>query len=216
MLVGSGTLITFPVLLAIGLPPVVANVSNTIGLVPGSFSGAWGYRRELAGQGRRARRPAACAVGGGVLAVALGLIVLQPRIARRLAAGRPEQPEGSLDDEREGLGPRVGTVVAGIYGGYFGAAQGILQLAILGLAFPRERLQRINAVKNVTTGSVNLVSGIVFAVVADVDWGVVALIAVGSTIGGSLSGRFGRRIPAGALRGLIVVVGIAAMVQLLT
>lgn len=226
-------------LLAVGLSPVTANVSNTIGLVPGSFSGAWGYRRELAGQRDRVVRLGFAALVGGVLgavallvlpagafeaivpafiALALVLIVLQPRISRRLAAGRPAAVDDAGDevDPREGTGTRAGMVVAGIYGGYFGAAQGILQLALLGLAFPREALQRLNAVKNVTAGGVNLVAGIVFIVVADVDWLVVGLIAVGSTLGGSLSGRYGRRIPPGVLRALIVVVGLVAMVELLT
>ena len=191
--VGSGTLITFPILLAVGYPPVTANVSNTIGLVPGSIAGAIGYREELRGQRSLALRLGVCSLAGGVtgsialltlpddlfeaivpafIAVALILIVLQPRLAKRL-------------DERGGAGrgTSAGVYVAGVYGGYFGAAQGILLLGILGLTLP-EPLQRINALKNVLAGIVNGVAGVIFVFAAHVAWLPVALIAVGATGGG--------------------------------
>jgi uncharacterized protein len=225
--VGSGTLVTFPVLLAVGYPPVVANVSNSIGLVPGSAAGAWGYRRELAGQRSRAIRLGSAsllgAIGGAVLLLELPdeafeaivpafivLALLGILFQRRLQAAVLRRSE-----RREHGGPLtwLGVFVGGIYGGYFGAAQGILLLSVLGLTLDEE-LQRLNALKNVLAGLVNFVSGVVFVLVADVAWEAAALVAVGATIGGVVGARYGRRLPAGALRAVIVVVGIAAIVLL--
>jgi uncharacterized membrane protein YfcA len=227
--VGSGTLFTFPVLLAFGYAPVTANVSNTIGLVPGSASGAFGYRRELVGQQRRLALLASFSVAGGVLGavllltlpasafkaivpvfilMALLLIVFQSRINRFL------ESRGSSRGERPGPLALAGVFAGGIYGGYFGAAQGILVLAILGLSI-EDRLQRLNALKVVMTGSVNLVSGIVFVFAAHVAWAPAGLIAGGSVLGGVLGARIGRRLSPRVLRGVIVVVGIVAIVRLL-
>jgi uncharacterized protein len=226
--VGSGTLFTFPVLLGFGYAPVVANVSNTVGLVPGSATGAFGYRRELAGQRRRVMALAVASVTGGItgavlllslpasafkaivpvfIAVALVLIVMQPRLSAWLAARRPQG--------RQVPGPlaTLGVFAGGIYGGYFGAAQGILVLAILTLSLDDD-LQRLNAVKVVLTGLVNLVSGLVFVIAAHVAWAPAALIAAGSTLGGVLGARVGRRLAPGVLRALIVVVGVVAIVRL--
>ena len=229
-LVGSGTLITFPVLLAFGYSPVTANVSNTVGLVPGSVSAAIGYRRELEGQRTHTLRFAVASVLGGItgavlllvlpaaafdaivpvfIAIALVSVAFQPRLDRLVAERRPPP-----DAHGTGLA-RVLVYVAGVYGGYFGAAQGILLLAILGLALPDD-LHRVNALKNVLAGIVNGVAAIVFILVADVAWGPAALIAAGSVLGAQLAARYGRRLPPRALRALIVVVGIAAIVQLLT
>jgi uncharacterized membrane protein YfcA len=224
--VGSGTLITFPVLLAFGYAPVTANVSNTIGLVPGSVAGAVGYRRELAGQRARAVRLGVLSVAGGIagaallltlpdeafkaivpafIVVALVLIVLQPRLSARLAHRRAHTGEG--------WPARLGVLGTGVYGGYFGAAQGIMLLGVLGVALPDD-LQRVNALKNVLAGLVNLVSGVVFVAVADVAWEAVALIAAGAVVGGHLGARHGRRLSPEVLRGAIVVVGLAAIAQL--
>jgi uncharacterized protein len=228
-LVGSGTLITFPVLLAFGYSPVTANVSNTIGLVPGSAAGAIGYRRELRGQRTRVLRFGLASLVGGItgavlllvlpqsafeaivpvfIAIALVSIVLQPRLEGAVSEHRPPP-----DADGTGL-PRAGVYLAGVYGGYFGAAQGILLLAILGLALPDD-LQRVNALKNVLAGVVNGVAAVVFIAVADVAWGPAALIAAGSVVGAQLAARYGRRLSPRALRALIVVVGVAAIVQLL-
>jgi uncharacterized membrane protein YfcA len=228
-IVGSGTLITFPVLIAFGYSPVVANVSNTIGLVPGSLSGAHGYRRELAGQGRRAVRLGAASVLGGItgavlllalpasafkaivpgfIALGLLLVVVQPRLSVLLAERRARRRSAAI-----GL-PFLGALYGiGVYGGYFGAAQGILLLAVLGLSLP-EGLQRVNALKNILAMLTNLVAGIVFMAVADVDWAVAGLIAAGSVIGGQLGATVGRRLPPPALRALIVAVGVVAIVKL--
>jgi uncharacterized membrane protein YfcA len=227
--VGSGTLITFPVLLAFGYPPVTANVSNTLGLVPGSVSGAVGYRRELAGQARRVLRLGVMSVAGGItgavlllvlpqaafkavvpvfIAAALILTLLQPRLGRWLL-------KREVDLERRGsILTGLAVYLTGVYGGYFGAAQGILLLAILGVALAQD-LQRTNALKNVLAGLVNGVAGVYFMFAAHVEWGPVAIIAVASIAGAQLGARYGRRLPPPALRGIIVAVGIFAIVRLL-
>ncbi len=226
--VGSGTLITFPVLLGVGLPPVVANVSNSLGLVPGSVTGAIGYRRELKGQGRRLVRFGGVTVVGAVvgallllvlpaeafeavvpalIVVALALVLAQPYIARKLAARNTERhPHG-------GIPLLLGVFVTAVYGGYFGAAQGVILVALMGILMD-ETLQRLNAIKNVFTALANLVSGLVFVFVADVDWLVVGLLAGGSILGGVIGARIGRRLRPFWLRAAIVVVGTVAIVQL--
>ena len=231
--VGSGTLITFPTLLAFGIPPVTANVSNTVGLVPGSLSGAIGYRRELAGQRGRLVRLGSASFLGGIagaalllilpaaafdaivpVLIALGcvLVVLQPRIsawvaARAEAQGREVHPHGNA---------WVWTLVllAGVYGGYFGAAQGVLLMAILGVGL-QETMQRNNATKNVLAMLVNGVAALVFIAVADVDWTAAGLIAVGAVIGGQLGATVGRRLPPTVLRAVIVLVGLTALTTFL-
>jgi uncharacterized protein len=227
--VGSGTLITFPVLLAFGYPPVIANVSNTIGLVPGSVSGAIGYRRELAGQWRRALRLGTMSVLGGItgavallivpssafkaivpafIVLALVLTVFQPRLRASLGERRTDR-----DHDSSPL-TLLAVYLTGVYGGYFGAAQGILLLAILGVALTQD-LQRTNALKNVLAGLVNGVAGIYFMFAAHVEWAPAGIIAASAILGAQLGARYGRRLPPSALRGLIVVVGTAAILQLL-
>lgn len=227
-LVGSGTLITFPTLLAFGVPPVSANVSNTIGLVPGSISGAIGYRRELVGQRSRVLRLLSASLVGGVLGavlllalpssafeavvpalVLLGvvLVVTGPRISRWVAR-RHEATGGLPDHGAWWVWPSI--LLAGVYGGYFGAAQGVLLMAIMGIGI-QESLQRLNGIKNILGAAVNGVSGLVFAVVAEVDWQVVLLIAAGSVVGGQVGAGVGRRLPDLWLRGIIVVVGLTAL-----
>jgi uncharacterized protein len=230
--VGSGTLITFPVLLAIGVSPVTANVSNTIGLAPGSASGAWGYRAELVGQRGRLLRLASASLIGGVVGavlllvlpssafdaivpvlIALGvvLVILGPRISARVAARA--EARGGLPEHGAGwVWPAVGG--AGVYGGYFGAAQGVLLMAILGIGVD-DTMQRHNATKNVLAGIVNAIAAVLFVVVADVDWAAAGLIAVGSVVGGQVGATVGRRLPANVLRAIIVVVGVAALVSFL-
>lgn len=229
--VGSGTLITFPTLLAFGVPPVTANVSNNVGLVPGTLSGAIGYRRELRGQrSRLVRLASASAIGGTVGAVlllwlpsaafdaivpvliALGvlLVVLGPKISRRVAA-RAEARGGLPEHGAVWVWPAVAG--AGVYGGYFGAAQGVLLMAILGIGV-EDDLQRHNATKNVLSLIVNGVAAVVFIAVADVDWAIAGLIAAGSVVGGQVGARVGRRLPPAVLRGVIVVVGLMALVFL--
>ncbi|MBO8188407.1 sulfite exporter TauE/SafE family protein [Streptomyces spirodelae] len=232
-IVGSGTLITFPVLLAVGLPPVTANVSNSLGLVPGSISGAIGYRRELRGQRRRVLRLGGVALLGGLvgaillltlpssafnaivpvlIALALVLVVLQPKLAA--AVRRRRERDNNSGHPHGGATLQGGILCASAYGGYFGAAQGVIYLALMGLLIPDD-LQRINAVKNVLGAVVNGTAAVFFLFVADFDWTAVLLIAVGSAAGGQLGARVGRKLAPGVLRGVIVAVGLVAIVQLL-
>jgi len=226
-IVGSGTLVTFPTLLAIGYPPVLANVSNTVGLAPGSLAGAVGYRRELTGQRRRCLVFGACsAVGaltGGALLlrlpgqvfeavvpililVACVLIALQPRLKRPAGAGSPGRWRL--------LAGLLGIFATGVYGGYFGAAQGVIMVALLSVLLD-ESLQRINALKNVLAAIANAVAAVLFVCVTDVSWLAAALIAVGAIAGAFAGARIGRWISDGVLRWTIVVVGGAVAVVLI-
>ncbi len=226
-IVGSGTLLTFPVLLALGYPPVQATISNSIGLAPGSLTGAIGYRRELAGQRARLVRFGFMALAGAltggtlllnlpegvfesVVPVLIGmscvLIMLQPRItawARRRRTGRVNG------------GPVLpfGVYGAGVYGGYFAAAQGIVLISMLGMALD-EDLHRVNALKNVLAFIVNVTAATFYIVFASPAWPAVGLIALGSLIGGYVGARFGRRLKPFALRVVIVLVGLTAALQL--
>lgn len=236
-IVGSGTLITFPTLLAFGFPPVTANISNNIGLVPGGVTGTLGYRPELTGQRRRIALLAPMSLLGAVtgallllvlpeeafaaivpvlLAISLVLVLVQPRL--QAAVARRREARGEADDHttrgRTAL-TMAGTYVAGAYGGYFGAAQGVLLVGLLGSLLP-EPLQRVNALKNLLSLVVNAVAASVFCLVAfdQIDWRVVGLIAVGSLVGGVLGARVGRRLPSPVLRAVIVVVGLVAIVRI--
>jgi uncharacterized membrane protein YfcA len=232
--VGSGSLITFPTLLAFGFAPVVANVSNNVGLVPGNASAAWGYRRELAGQrgrllwlgifsalGSVAGAAALLALSPGafklivpvLILLSCVLVLVQPKLSARIAARRERSDRGDRDD-RGGPVLAGGVFGAAIYGGYFGAAQGVLVIGLLG-TFLDESMQRINGAKNVLVGIVNGVAAIIYIAFAHVSWIVVLLIAVGSTIGGVFGARIGRRLPAIALRIFIVVIGVISAVRLI-
>lgn len=230
--VGSGTLITFPVLLAVGLPPVTANVSNTVGLVPGSLSGVIGYRRELSGQRARLLRYGSASLLGAavgavlllnlpedafativpvLIIIALVLVVLQPRLS---AWVRERQRDKEATPAHGGPILLTAIFATGIYGGYFGAAQGVLLVGLLGV-FVQDELQRLNAVKNVLALLVNALAAVVFIAVAEIDWRVVALIAAGSIIGGQIGARVGRRLSPNVLRAVIVVVGTIAVIRLI-
>jgi uncharacterized protein len=262
--VGSGTLITFPTLLAFGYPPVLANVSNNVGLVPGVASGVYGYRSELGGQRRRLIRLGSASVCGGLvgaillltlpqsafkdivpalIGLAVVMVIIQPRLAKwvaerqraRAALATPGGAGAGGDAEASSAGAASAVAVAappaaaeaiggpvlwvlvflaGIYGGYFGAAQGVLLIGMLGIAL-NDSLQRINAAKNVLAGLVNGLAAVVFILATHIDWGVAGLIAAGSIIGGQVGARIGKRLPPWGLRVLIVCVGTAALVKLL-
>jgi uncharacterized membrane protein YfcA len=230
--VGSGTLVSFPVLVAVGLPPVTANVSNSLGLVPGSVSGAWGYREELRGQGSRLRWLLPATTLGGVLGAVLllrlpasafdavvpvligfGVVLLffGPRISRAVLA-RHEQRGGVPELGVWWLWP--GVLATGVYGGYFGAAQGVLLMALLGIGIDDD-VQRHNALKNVLAAMVNAVAAVIFIAVGDVDWRAVVVLGVGAIIGGILGAAVGRRLSPMLMRGVIVVVGVVALVAFL-
>jgi uncharacterized membrane protein YfcA len=267
--VGSGTLITFPTLLAFGYPPVLANVSNNVGLVPGVASGVHGYRAELVGQRRRLIRLGSASLCGGLvgailllvlpagafkaivpalIGIALVMVVFQPRLAKWVASRQRGRavPAGDSDGNGGGTagtagapgtgGPTIVDVVvpvsqdtalqvggpvmwvlvflSGVYGGYFGAAQGVLLLGLMGVAFT-DSIQRINGVKNVLAGLVNGIAAVVFVLATHIDWGAAGLIAAGAIIGGQIGARVGRKLPPWALRVLIICVGVAALVKLL-
>ena len=236
--VGSGTLITFPTLVALGYPPIAANISNNLGLIPGAVSGAVGYRRELTGQRTRAELLAPFSLAGSaagavlllwlppdsfevvvpwLILLALVLVVVQPRLQKVLAGHRPDGDSRSTLPTTRGrtLALCLGVLATGVYGGYFGAAQGIILIAVLGSVLP-ETLQRCNALKNLLSVIVTVVAGVVFLLVAwrQVDWWVVLAIAVGSTIGGVAGSSYGRRLPSWALRAVIIVVGLIAVVRM--
>ena len=237
--VGAGSLITFPTLLAFGFPPVVANVSNNVGLVPGNVAGAAGYRRELTGQRSRLIRLGVIAAAGSVggcaallslpsasflfivpvlILVSCVLVLIQPWLSGKISARRKRRAEADGEDasERERTSPVLGAgiLASAAYGGYFGAAQGVLVIGLLG-TFLDESLQRVNGAKNVLVGIVNGVAAIVFIIFAHVAWLVVLLIAVGSSAGGLVGARFGRRLPPLALRIFVVLIGVISAVKLI-
>ena len=233
--VGSGTLITFPTLLALGVPPVTANISNTVGLTPGSLSGAWATGRELTGERRRVLWLGTASLLGGIagallllwlpsaafdtivpvlIGIGCALVILQPFISAKLAARRARlgMDGGSVH------GPIVLWLVValvGVYGGYFGAAQGVLLIAILGIGLS-EPLLKINAIKNVLATVANAIASVVFILVSHVNWPAAIAIAVGSVLGAQAGGRVGRRLPATIYRVIIVAVGVAAIISLVS
>ena len=227
VIVGSGSLITFPTLLALGYPPVLANVSNTVGLVPGSVSATVAYRRELTGQRRRVVQLGSASLAGGlvggVLLLALPHSVFKAAVPILIAMASvlmALQPRMSRSLERRGRRPlhggvplMAGVFLTGVYGGYFGAAQGVILIALLAIFIDND-LQRLNGTKNALALIVNLVAGLLFIVTTHIAWSVVGLIAVGSTIGGQVGGRIGRRLPATALRWTIVTVGVGVALGL--
>jgi uncharacterized protein len=237
--VGSGSLITFPTLLAFGIPPVVANVSNNVGLVSGNVSGAIGYRRELAGQRSRLIRLGAIAAAGSVagaaallalpsssfqvivpalILISCVLVVLQPWLSGRIIARRRQRAEqdgaAQPDSERTGLLLGAGMFASASYGGYFGAAQGFLVIGLLG-TFLDESLQRVNGAKNALVTVVNGTAAIVYIAFAHVAWLVALLIAIGSTLGGLAGARYGRQLPPFALRIFVVLIGLISAVKLI-
>lgn len=237
--VGSGTLVTFPTLVALGYPPVTATMSNAVGLVAGGVSGTWGYRRELSGQWDRLRwQIPAALVGAGLgawlllhlpervfvqvvpwlLIGALILVVLGPRIqafARRRAGDTGRSADHTSGWQLTAL--VLVTFAIAVYGGYFTAAQGILFIAAMGALLP-ESIQRMNAAKNLLSLLVNIVAALAYTVVAfdRISWAAAGLIAAGSLLGGFLGAHYGRRLPPVALRAVIVIVGLVGLYRLLT
>lgn len=233
-IVGSGTLITFPTLVLLGVPPVTANISNTLGLIPGSVAGSVGYRRELAGAGPALRRYVPMSLLGGALGavlllvldpdlfstivpvlilIGIVLVVAGPRLNAWTARRREGDRAGSPPAHRRLL--QAGVFGAGVYGGYFGAAQGVILMGILG-ALSADSLQRLNGLKNVLATVANTLAASVFLLVARdrIAWDVVLLVAVGSTLGGVVGSTVGRRLPAPVLRAVIVAVGLVAVAKL--
>jgi uncharacterized membrane protein YfcA len=225
--VGSGSLITFPTLVGLGYSPLVANVSNTVGLVPGSISAAHGFRRELAGQRDRALVLGSASAAGGLtggtllllfpstfqavvpwlVLLAVAMVVLQPRLSRALA-------ERHGDAHERSWALRGAVALTGVYGGYFGAAQGVILIAVLGIGLG-DHLQRANALKNVLAAIVNGVAAVLFMFMAPVSWVPAGVLAASSIVGGQVGAKIGRRLSPLVLRAIIVVGGVAVAVKLL-
>ncbi|QFG68713.1 sulfite exporter TauE/SafE family protein [Ornithinimicrobium pratense] len=231
-IVGSGTLVTFPTLLFFGYPPVAANVSNSLGLVPGGMAGAWGYRHELRSLGPMVRRLAPASLIGSVLGAVL-LLVLPPAafeaivpilifLSLLLVVFGPRLSRWAANQHADHLTPGrwvaliLGILFAGMYGGYFGAAQGVLLIGVMSILLPLG-IQQINGIKNVLGMIVNLVAAVVFLIVAPgvIDWTIVLLISIGSLMGGFLGARVGRAMHPNLLRAVIVIIGTVAIINLL-
>lgn len=226
---GGGSLISFPALLFVGYSPLVANVTNTVALVPGYLGGSVAYKTELQGQRRNVRDLGIVSLAGGLLGAflliagppsvfkkivpwlilfACALLLLQPAIKRWL-----QDEEGEVKEHRVIL---LGTQFLGsIYGGYFGAGLGVLMLALLGM-FLGESLQRLNALKGLLSLVINVISAIFFAIFAPVAWLPVLVMAVASLAGGHLGVQVARRMSNTVLRGFVVVFGVVVAVKLLT
>jgi hypothetical protein len=226
---GSGTLVTFPTLVAIGYQPLLANVSNTVGLVPGSAAALWAYGPELRALRHRLIQfvPVSVlgAILGGVLLLtapasafkaivpfligsALLLVLVQPQLSKLLSTRQAQ------DEPRDRTWLMMAAVFAvGVYGGYFGAAQGIMLIGVLSTML-RADMQHLNALKNALALTANLTAALLFVTVHHIDWTVAGLIAVGSMIGGFLGGRYARRLSPAALRAIIVAIGVIAIARL--
>ena len=230
--VGAGTLITFPALLAIGIPPVTANVTNTLGLVPGSFAGAYGYRDQLGAIRHLLRQVALPATAGGLtgaclllvlpartfeavvpvlLLVAAALVAIQPWLARRLSPRRASTGTDPGAEPHADPWLLVAVYLGGIYGGYFGAAQGVVLLALFGVVLGG--MQAANGVKNVIAALVNGAAALLFAFVAHPDWVAVGVLAMGSTLGGTVGGRYGRTLPDAVLRAFVVLLAVGVAIK---
>ena len=229
--VGVASLLSFPVLVAVGLPPVTANASNTIGLTPGALSGSLGYRRELR------EHPAVtvvvlvtCAVGsvaGALLLLVLPpgvfetvvpwlilvtsvLVGVQPWLGGRLRARRGENPP---DRVRMSPATTCWATLTGVYGGYFGAGSGVMMMAVLGFGLDLD-LRVVNALKTLAVMAANVVASVIFLFLADLDWVAIGLLAGGSVVGGYVGSHIGRHLPPTVLRTMIVIVGVTASVLL--
>lgn len=219
---GGGSLVSFPVLLAVGYPSVTANVTNTVALWPGYLGAVLGFRADLAGQRRRAVTFSVTSVVGAALGcllllgtpgnvfnalipalvlAACALLAAQPWVARvvrdRAVAGGRWQV----------VGLHAGLFLGGVYGAYFGAGLGVMLLAILGIFVP-DRLIRVNGVRAVLSLVINTVALLAFALFGPVRWDAVAIMAVASLLGGYLGARVARRLPATALRAVVVGFGV--------
>jgi uncharacterized membrane protein YfcA len=214
---GLASLVSYPVLLAIGIAPVSANVTNTVALVFSSLGSVAASTEELTGQGPRIRRLGLAAVGGGI---AGGVLLLAaPAESFRYAVPwliggaaavilLPRKPRPVGSDPGRSVALFISTALVGVYGGYFGAAAGVLLIAAL-LAMTPESLARSNAAKNVLIGSANAVAAIAFACFGPVHWLAVVPLALGLFVGGAIGPSIVRRAPARPLRVFIALAGLA-------
>ena len=231
--VGVASIVSFPTLVALGLPPVTANVSNTLGLVPGGVTGAIGYRRELRAHPRLGWLILTCCVVGATIGATLLLALppgvfeaivpwlilftcllvgAQPKISAWLARRRDDGSTGP----RHHLSPVTTffATVTGVYGGYFGAGAGVMMVAVLGLGTDLD-FKVITGLRTLSLMVGNVVAGLIFAVVADPAWDAVVLLAAGSVFGGYIGARIGRRLPDRIFRSLVVVAGVATAIAMM-
>jgi uncharacterized membrane protein YfcA len=229
--VGVASLLSFPVLVAVGLPPVVANASNTIGMTPAGLSGSFGYRRELREHPRITFLVLVlCAVGSvagaalllalppGVFAAVVPWLVLFTSLlvgVQPLVTGQLRKRRGLDAPDRVRMSPLTAfcAMLTGAYGGYFGAGSGVMMVAVLGFGLDLE-LRIVNALKTLAVMAANVVASLIFLFLADLDWAAIALLAAGSVVGGYVGAHIGRRLPASLLRTLIVVIGVTASILL--
>ena len=231
--VGVASLISFPILVAVGLPPVVANTSNTVGLIPAGLSGSFGYRRELAEHPAVARAVLATsaigAIAGALLLLWLPpgvfealvpwlilfaclLVGFQPLISRWVRSRASRGSQGDRTRFSRGL-TAVATVV-GVYGGYFGAGQGVMMVAVLALGLDLD-LRVVNGLKTMAIMGANIVAGVIFVAIADLDWLAIGLLGAGAVVGGYLGSHVGRALPPAVFRVLVVAAGITAAVVMM-
>ncbi len=224
---GGGSLLVFPALLAVGFPPLAANVTNSVAQWPGYVGQVIGNRRELPGQGRRILLTSIVAVlgagvGAGLLLVLPGevfdaivpVLVILASVTMAIAPWLKRtigNPENAQRDRTVPL--LVAMFLAAVYGGYFGGALGVILISTLSL-FAHDELRRLNALKGVLSVVVASVTVVVFATSAPVDWLAVALLAPTTLVGGLLGAQVARRMPENALRWAVVLLGLAVGVYL--
>jgi uncharacterized protein len=227
-LAGGGTLLTFPMLIAVGVPPVNSNVTNTVSLIPGYLSATFAQLKDLKGQEARLwwllPLSAVGGLAGGIILLATEEAVFRALVpylilfaAALLAVQEPLRARIVRRLEQDGaqsLSP-FWTVLpvglAAIYGGYFGAGVSVIVLAVLGLVFD-DSLTRLNALKQAISFSINITAAIFFVFSGQVVWSAAAVMAVGALIGGALGGRIAGRIKASTLRLVVVVIGVAVAI----
>lgn len=238
VIVGSGTLVTFPTLLLFGYPPLVANVSNNLGMVAGGISGIYGYRDELRPNQAILKRLSPASIVGALvgallllilpadsfkaivpvlIAIGILMVVLGPTLQRRAAQKNAELGrEEAAQSTQSQLVLTGGIFLLGVYGGYFGAGQGILLVGLMSMVLTTG-LQQITAIKNVLATIANAVAALTFIIVAWhlIDWTAVALIGSGAFVGGYVGARIGRKLPPAVLRSIIVIIGVVAMIKIL-
>ncbi|WP_432841727.1 sulfite exporter TauE/SafE family protein [Dactylosporangium sp. CA-092794] len=218
---GGGSLITFPTLLGIGLPPVAANVSNALSVAPGYGASVVGSREDLTGQARRVRQAVPAVTLGALCGCALLLAtpravfdVVVPFLVLGATATLALQTRlRALAGQHRDLAPRraavqlnLTTFLCGLYGGYFNAALGVVLIAGLALVLD-EPLRRVSALKNVLSAMVGVVTVVVYAVFGPVNWAAVAVLAPAAMTGGFLGARLAQRLPPRALRVVIIAFG---------
>lgn len=234
---GGGTLITFPVLVWLGIPPITANISSSVGLLPGYLGGGLAYRRELKVQKSRIKTFSIVSIVGGVIGAFLllstssavfsgivpflvlgsaGLLAIQPPMSaflkkRQLAKGRDESTSATKPVVSGWA--QIGVFIGAIYGSYFGAGLGVMLLAVLAFTV-EDKLQNLNGLKTLLSLLINFIGVVVFVSTGSLDWGVVGVIAPAAFLGGTIGGSLARRLPPVVLRLVVVVFAVVSGISL--